>query len=52
MARRLIERQPALGFFLDQQELAVTLDDSSNGDIRFPDHVQRIHRMQTQKALF
>ena len=38
MPGRLIEGQTGFGFFLNQQELAVALDNSGDGDIRFPDH--------------
>jgi hypothetical protein len=48
MARRLIEGQPDLGFLLDQQELAVALNDGGNSDMGFPDHTQA----QSAKALF
>ena len=38
MARRLIEHQAVVGFFLDQEKSPVALDDGGNGDIGFPDH--------------
>jgi hypothetical protein len=48
MAGRLIEGQPDIGLLLDQQEFAVTLDDSSNRNVGFPDHEKAL----SAKALF
>jgi hypothetical protein len=38
VASRLVEGKTGLGFFLNQQEFAIALNDGGDGDIGFPDH--------------
>jgi hypothetical protein len=48
MTGRLVESEAGIGLFLDQQKLAVALNDGGNGHMGFPDH----GKAQSAKALF